>query len=58
MDYEKYNEKLDCVIGNLEEITVVEGKPYDKGAMTECKNTSEGIIQDYEETIVECQKNR
>ena len=51
--HEKFNEKMNCVINNLEGNIVVPGETYDKGKMTECLTKSKETIIDCDDIVKE-----
>lgn len=51
--HHKFNEKVNCVINNLDDTTVIAGVPYDYGKMTECLNGSNQTIESCDAIIKE-----
>lgn len=51
--HENFNDKINCVINNLEGNTVVAGVPYDKGKMSECLNSSNDTIKDCDNIVLQ-----
>ena len=50
--HENFNDKINCVISNLEGNTVVAGVPYDNGKMTDCLNSSNDTIRDCDKIVL------
>jgi len=55
-NHDKFNEKVNCVINNLEGNTVFMGAPYDNGKMTSCLESSKETITDCDTIISESNK--
>ena len=53
-----FNEKMNCVISNLEGNTVVAGVPYDNGKMSECLNDSNKTIRDCDNIILQSNQKK
>lgn len=49
--HQNFNDKIGCVISNLEGNTVVDGQSYDNGKMTECLTKSNDTIKDCDDII-------
>ena len=56
LNHQKFNEKVNCVINNLEGNTVVAGVSYDQGKMTDCLNSSNKTISKCDIIIEQSQK--